>query len=120
MKCISDTRTTHKQTRNTMIRIIEGLRYDTKTATEIASWDNGLSGRDFYNANETLYKTDSGRFFIHGCGGPASEWRDGSERNGYNGGEDLKVLSKEEAIKWFEKTNQDTNDPDLNALIKKA
>lgn len=44
-----------------MQKIIGGLRYDTDTATLVASHDrrNG-SGRDEY-----LYKTKNGRFFIH-------------------------------------------------------
>lgn len=56
-----------------MKRVIEGHRYDTDTAKKIGT--DGYSNRsDFDYWEETLYKTKSGFFFIHGEGGPRSRY----------------------------------------------
>ncbi len=51
-----------------MKRIINGLRYDTETATKLADWDNGIYGNDFKACEESLYKTKNGAYFIAGQG----------------------------------------------------
>ena len=37
-----------------MKSIINGKRYDTETAQELASWDNGCNCGDFHECEETL------------------------------------------------------------------
>jgi hypothetical protein len=89
-----------------MKRIIEGLRYDTLTAEAVASWDNGRSYTDFRHCEENLYCTKNKEWFIHGKGGPLTEWRK-PVGNMWAGGEDIKVLSAPEAQFWLEEKGFD-------------
>lgn len=84
-----------------MKAIIEGRRYNTETAYEIASYSNNLGRGDFNNYSETLYKTKKGVYFLAGEGGAASKysWSCG---NGSIGGDGIIVLSVQEAFDWAE------------------
>jgi hypothetical protein len=84
-----------------MKRIIDGLRYDTEKATEIAKWHNGASDGDFNRCEETLYKTKAGAFFLCGEGGAMSSYAT-SVRGGRGGGEEIIPMSREQAIVWCE------------------
>ena len=84
-----------------MKKIIRGRRYDTETAKEIGSGSNG-SRRDFGFWEETLYRKNTGEFFLHGEGGPASRYRESSGQNSWSGGEKIIPLSPEEARQWAE------------------
>jgi hypothetical protein len=57
-----------------MKKIINGKRYDTETATEIASAWNGCSRTDFKFLLETLYTTDSGAWFLAAEGGAMTKY----------------------------------------------
>lgn len=85
-----------------MVKIIDGKRYNTETATEIAHFWNGLSTQDFRNVSETLYVTKKGGFFLAGEGGPMSKY---SQPCGdmTGGGSDVIPLTKDEAYQWCEK-----------------
>ena len=85
-----------------MKKIINSKRYDTKTATEIGSWDNGLPSNDFGTCSETLYKTKSGNYFLYGEGGAMSSYSVSVGNNGYGGGSDIIPMSKQDAMKWCE------------------
>jgi hypothetical protein len=84
-----------------MKKIIEGKRYDTDTAEPVASWDNGLSRRDFNNCEETLYQTINGAWFIHGRGGAKSAWRK-PVGNMWSGGENIEAIIPQDAQAWLE------------------
>jgi hypothetical protein len=90
-----------------MKRIIDGKRYDTTTALEIAQWGNGCNDGDFDRCSETLYVTKSGAFFLLGEGGASSKYstsyRGGRSRGG---GEEIIPMSKDEAFLWCEKNEQ--------------
>ena len=58
-----------------MRKIINGKMYNTETASEIDSWWNGKSVRDFGYCKETLYKKKTGEFFLYGEGGAATAYR---------------------------------------------
>ena len=58
-----------------MKRIMDGLRYDTEAAEEIAHWGNGKPSGDFDQCSETLYRTPNGRYFLLGEGGPQTRWK---------------------------------------------
>ena len=88
-----------------MEAIIEGKKYDTETATEVASYWNGLGQGDFGRVNESLYKTAKGSWFIAGSGGPMSAYAQ-SVGNSQTGGEGIRPLSYEEAMNWLEKHNE--------------
>jgi len=92
--------TNHNQER-TMIKIIDKKRYDTSTATAVASADNGRTPDDFQHQEETLYVTKSGSWFLHGQGGPLSQYGEQRGRNRTEG-EDLRALTADEAYAWLE------------------
>jgi hypothetical protein len=54
--------------------IINGARYNTETATKIASRWNRLDNRDFRHITEVLYKTPKGEHFLSGEGGSLTEY----------------------------------------------
>lgn len=85
-----------------MIKIINGKRYNTETATEIAKYWNGLSTSDFRNVSEALYMSKKGSFFLCGSGGPMSKY---SQPCGdmTGGGSDIIPLTKDEAYQWCER-----------------
>lgn len=55
-----------------MKAVIDGLLYDTDTATEICDISNGYSTNDFKYRSGKLYKTPNGRYFAVGSGGANS------------------------------------------------
>ncbi len=87
-----------------MKRIIDGKRYDTETAEQIAEWDNGHYGSDFRSCEEALYRTKKGQYFTAGSGGPLSKYAQ-SCGNGTSGGEGLILLDEQEAREWCENHN---------------
>ena len=84
-----------------MISIINGKRYNTKTATLVAE-DSYLYASDFRHYTESLYRTPKGAWFLHGIGGPMTRWGEGNMQDGRSGGEGTEVLSSEEAQAWLE------------------
>ncbi len=84
-----------------MKRIIEGRRYDTAKAQEIAS-DSYSNPGDFHHWHETLYRTAGGSWFLVGQGGPMSKYARCTGQNEQSGGEELRVLTEEQAREWLE------------------
>ena len=82
-----------------MQKIIDGLRYDTNTATEIASRSTGSGLRPPKDNRETLYRTATGSWFLHiqGVITMGLTWRFG---------EDIQPLSTPEAQTWLEENDQ--------------
>lgn len=80
-----------------MKKTIKGKTYNTETAKELACWTNTLRSRDFDHYTETLYQREDGSLFIHGIGGPASKYAVWVG-NGYSGGQDIRPVSREEAL----------------------
>ena len=85
-----------------MKKIINGKKYDTETATEIATTGSGGSRRDFYWWEETLYKKKNGEYFLVGEGGPASQYAVIVGTNEWSGDTQLIPFTLEEAKKWAE------------------
>ncbi len=85
-----------------MKKVIQGARYDTSTAREIGSWSNGYYPGDLYHCTETLYQTKSGKYFLHGSGGPASKYSRQTGSNSWSGGEEIVPMSPAAAAKWAE------------------
>lgn len=85
-----------------MKKIINGKRYDTESAKELASYEHSYRNEfDFYC--ETLYRKRGGEFFLHGYGHAASpycEWVDSSTRGA---GERIVPLTYAAAQEWAEK-----------------
>ena len=85
-----------------MNKIINGKRYDTATATKVASASSGGSWGDFNHWEETLYRKRTGEYFLHGEGGPMTRYAKSTGQNSWSGGEDLIPLSYESARAWAE------------------
>jgi len=84
-----------------MKKLINGKLYDTETAEEIYTSDNGIYGNDFRRYSETLYRTKKGVFFLYGEGGPLSKYAV-NHGNSTSGGSDITVLSNIEAFEWLQ------------------
>jgi hypothetical protein len=82
--------------------IINGKRYDSDKATEIATWSNRCSCNDFHYCEEKLYQTKSGAFFILGEGGALSRYAQSCGTNSTCGGSNISPMSAEEARDWLE------------------
>lgn len=85
-----------------MNKIINNKRYDTATATKVASASNGGGWGDFDHWEETLYRKRTGEYFLHGEGGPMTRYAKSAGQNSWSGGEDLIPLSYESARAWAE------------------
>jgi len=84
-----------------MRKIISGKAYDTKTATRIASWDNGYFANDFQHCEEVLFRTPRGGWFLYGHGGAMSKYSK-SYGNDRGGSEQIEPFTPEQARKWLE------------------
>ena len=84
-----------------MKKIINNRKYDTETATEVGSWDNGLYGNDFNAMSETLYRKRTGEYFLFGEGGAMSRY---AEQVGdmWGSGWAITPMTYEAACKWAE------------------
>ncbi len=84
-----------------MKKIIDGKKYDTRTAKAIGYYSNGLSDRDFHHVNETLYLKKTGEFFLAGDGGPLTKY---ATRCGdmWSGSCNIFPLTRCEAKEWVE------------------
>ena len=81
-------------------RVVDGLTYDTATSRRIAAWENGSPRNDFRYCEEDLYQTRAGRFFLHGKGGPMSQWGR-STGDGVTWGENIMPLDQDDAKAWL-------------------
>lgn len=84
-----------------MKSIINGKKYDTKTAKELAFYTY-LCPNDFRYLQETLYQKRTGEFFLYGEGGPASKYAVVLGQNERCGGEKIIPLTVDEAKRWAE------------------
>lgn len=89
-----------------MKKIVEGKRYDTTRAEEIASWGNHYYVGDFHHCEETLYRTKGGAFFLHGEGGPLSGYAEACGNNSWCSGSDIRPLTPQEAFRLCEEHDQ--------------
>lgn len=85
-----------------MKKVIEGVLYNTETAKWLAVWRNAGSWRDFSHCEETLYRTKSGKYFIHGEGGAMTKYAQSSGQNSWSGGEKIEPVSRKTAQEWAE------------------
>ena len=88
-----------------MKRIINGKRYDTETATEVA--DHQHSNRsDFNYYDETLYRTPKGNWFIAGEGNARSKYGEKVDQSTWGPGKGLTPLTEDEAREWLEQHHE--------------
>jgi len=85
-----------------MKKIINGRRYDTETARELASASSAVGRNDFGFWEETLFRKSTGEYFLYGQGGPASKYAESCGQNQWSGGSRIIPVSLEAAQKWAE------------------
>lgn len=85
-----------------MKKIIGGKVYDTETAKKLAWWQNMPDVRDFHQVTERLYRKKTGEFFLHGEGGPLTQYAQETGTNSWSGGERIMPLTFAEAKAWAE------------------
>ena len=84
-----------------MKKVINGSLYDTETA-KLLGEDSYSNPRDFAHWRETLYRTKSGKYFLHGKGGAMTKYAVSVGQNEWSGGEKIIPLTLESAQKWAE------------------
>lgn len=84
-----------------MMKIIDGKKYNTETATPVAEYEHS-NVSDFGYYAETLYRKRTGEYFLHGEGGPASHYAVSVGNNSWSGGEKIIPLTIGAAKEWSE------------------
>lgn len=84
-----------------MKKVINGALYDTETA-KLLGEDSYSNPRDFRHWVEKLYRTKSGKYFLHGSGGPMTKYAVSVGLNEWSGGEKIIPLDLEAAQAWAE------------------
>ena len=84
-----------------MKKIINGKKYDTKTAKKIITWSNEFYN-DFREISETLYRKKTGEYFLYGEGGAMTVYAEAIGDNTWSGGEQIIPLKEKEAKRWAE------------------
>lgn len=79
-----------------MLKIIDGKRYNTETATEVCYHGNAYGRSDFKCVNMTLYRTMKGGWFVAGWGGALTRYAYNTG-NGSGGQASIWVVSDDEA-----------------------
>jgi hypothetical protein len=87
-----------------MRQVINRIIYDTSKATVIAQEGNDYPKTDFKHQWETLYRGENGRWFLHGEGGPLSEYAQ-PVGDMYGGGERISAMDDEAVEDWLESHN---------------
>jgi hypothetical protein len=85
-----------------MKKIIDGKRYDTETATQLAEIQRGQqSSFDYFE--EALYRTAKGAYFLAGFGHASSKYAVACGDGSRGAGHGLDVLTENEAYRWAER-----------------
>ena len=84
-----------------MKKVINGALYDTEIAKPLGK-DSYSNPGDFQYWVETLYRTKSGKFFLHGAGGALTKYAVSVGQNEWSGGEKIIPLDLDSAQKWAE------------------
>lgn len=91
-----------------MKQIIDRKVFNTENAEQIAKYGSVANKSDFQALAETLYKNSDGEYFLHCQGGAATEYAEVAAQ-GKTYGEELQVLTKEDALDWCEERSIDAN-----------
>lgn len=84
-----------------MKKVINGSLFNTETAKRLLEWDNRRYGSlDF--CSEVLYRTKSGKFFLHGEGGAMSKYSSSCGSNHWTSGEMIIPMTEAAAREWVE------------------
>lgn len=85
----------------TIYKVINGKRYDTRSASLLAEATNGFLSTDFSWKNEELYRKKTGEYFLAAEGGPLTEY---GVHIGNSSGFGSRIIpySEAQARKWVE------------------
>ena len=86
-----------------MTEIINGKKYNTETAIAIGNRSEGDGRRDHRAIEETLYRKSTGEFFLHGWGGPRTEYAETMDGGMRSDGERIRPMSDYDAYQWVKK-----------------
>lgn len=82
-----------------MKKVINGSLYNTDTARLLGEWDNRRYGSlDF--CGERLYRTKSGKYFLHGEGGAMSKFARSCGSDQWSSGEMIIPMTEAAAREW--------------------
>lgn len=90
-----------------MKKIINGLTYNTETATLICDISNDVGSSDFRFVDAELYITRNGRFFVAGRGGAMSIFAKGDGQGTRWGASGVIPICKDEARDYAERHASD-------------
>jgi len=96
-----------------MIKIINGRRYNTDTATSVFFRDNGHFVADFSHRSKQLFRTKNGVWFIHHQGGAMSDMAQYYGKN-LGGSESIEPIDDEDAFGFLQ---SHSDDDDAQAAI---
>lgn len=85
-----------------MKKVIKNKLYNTDTARELGCWSNMADVRNFSYFCETLYQKRTGEYFLHGEGGPMTQYAETIGQNSWSGGQKIIPLSVDKAREWAE------------------
>lgn len=85
-----------------MVKIVNGVRYNTGKAERILFVTNGLSSSDFNYRYKTLYRTYKGNWFIHHEAGALSDMSVIYDRNNFGESEEIEPIKEEEAYAFLQ------------------
>jgi len=91
-----------------MIRVIDGKRYNTETATKIFSHWNGCSRSDFQYRTKALFRTVKGKWFLHHYGGAMTDMAVSAGNNGRTGSESIEPIDESDALGFLEAHSDDS------------
>lgn len=89
----------------TMVRVIDGKRYDTDKATEVATWTNGFDKTAFKYQEKTLYRTSRGNWFVSYDSGPIFDSIFHAAKNLHFEHSNIEPMDADTARKLLEKWN---------------
>lgn len=84
-----------------MIKVINGIKYNTDTAKELAHYWNGESGAR--TVSESLYRKRTGAYFIYGYGGALTIYGVPCENHCWSDSSKIFPITQKEAKAWVEK-----------------
>ena len=84
-----------------MIKVISGKKYNTDIAKRLGSCYGGANNNDADYWSETLYRTKSGNYFLHGEGGALTRYAT-VNGNDSGWGERIIPMAYDQAVKWAE------------------
>ena len=105
-----------------MKKTINGIRYDTDSATLIGSDESNLPTSDFHHWSEALYISPrSGRYFLAGEGHALTKYGKINENGDRHAGETIIPMSQAQALEWAEQhLDQEIIDEHFSDIIEDA